>query len=107
MEKYLTLEQYEKLKEAKSAEEVILVAKEAGVELTTEQAEAILARFHELSDEDLADVAGGYLTLGTWDFGCMDLSLDPHCATNLDERGLSWYYLMQGGDPCAKPPEML
>lgn len=48
-----------KAKEAKSAEELIMIVKEAGIEMTTEQAEEILAQINELSDEDLAAVAGG------------------------------------------------
>ena len=52
-----------KLKEAKSAEEIIAIAKEGGGELTAEQAQALYDRLHsagELSDEDLENVAGGF-----------------------------------------------
>ena len=53
-----------KLKEAKSVEDVVAVAKQYGKELTLEQAKVLLDRVKaavtgELSDEDLAAVAGG------------------------------------------------
>ena len=54
-----------KLKEAKSAEDIIAIAKECGKELTAEQAQELLDRMKgsangELSDEDMEAVAGGY-----------------------------------------------
>ena len=52
----------EKIKGAKSVEELIEIAKKDGVELSGENAEAILAEINksgELSDEDLEKVAGG------------------------------------------------
>ena len=51
-----------KLKEAKSAEEILAIAKEDGKEVTAEQARELYDRLHgggELSDDDLAKVAGG------------------------------------------------
>lgn len=53
-----------KLKEAKSVEEIIAIAKEDGVELSEENAETIYAQMNqsgELSDDDLAMVVGGFL----------------------------------------------
>ena len=53
-----------KLKEAKSVEEIISIAKEDGVELSEENAETIYAQMNqsgELSDDDLAMVVGGFL----------------------------------------------
>ena len=50
------------VKEAKSVEEIIAIAKEDGVELSVENAETIYAQVNqsgELSDDDLAMVAGG------------------------------------------------
>ena len=50
------------VKEAKSVEEIIAIAKEDGVELSVEDAETIYAQVNqsgELSDDDLAMVAGG------------------------------------------------
>ena len=52
----------EKLKAAKSAEELLDIAKANGKELTAEQAKTLFAGLHgdgELSDEDLDKVAGG------------------------------------------------
>ena len=52
----------EKAKAAKSAEELLAMAKAESVELTEEQAEKALAQLNrngELSDEELDNVAGG------------------------------------------------
>ena len=52
----------EKAKEAKSAEELLSLAKENGMELTEEEAAAYFAQLNksgELSDEELDNVAGG------------------------------------------------
>ena len=52
----------EKLKTAKSAEELLEIAKANGKELTAEQAKTLFERLHsggELSDDDLDKVAGG------------------------------------------------
>ena len=56
-----------KLKEAKSVEDVIAIAKEYGKDLAVEQAKAILDRVKaavtgELSDDALGAVAGGRTT---------------------------------------------
>ena len=58
----LTPELLEKAKLAKSAEELIALAKENGVELTAESANAYFAQLHktgELPDDELDSVAGG------------------------------------------------
>ena len=58
----MTEEMFKKLQEAKTAEEMIAIAKEYGKELTKEQAEEMLAPADaqgELSDDDLDSVAGG------------------------------------------------
>ena len=55
-------ELFEKAKEAKSAEELLSLAKENGVELTKEEAQEYFAQLNksgELSDEELDNVAGG------------------------------------------------
>ena len=55
-----------KMKGAKSAKELIEIAKKDGVELSEENAEEILAETNksdELSDEDLDRVAGGMFIL--------------------------------------------
>lgn len=52
----------EQAKEAKSAEELMSLAKKNGMELTKEEAEAYFAQLNksgELSDEELDNVAGG------------------------------------------------
>ena len=52
----------EQAKEVKSAEELMSLAKENGMELTKEEAEAYFAQLNksgELSDEELDNVAGG------------------------------------------------
>ena len=62
MEKKLTPELLEKAKQAKSAEELIALAKENGAELTEESAKAYFDQLHktgELSDDELDNVAGG------------------------------------------------
>lgn len=54
----------EKAKAAASAEELMALAKESGVEMTAEEAKAYFDRLHwsgELSDEELANVSGGFL----------------------------------------------
>ena len=51
-----------KLKEAKSADEILALAKENGIELSEEKAKELFAELNvsgELSDDDLDKVAGG------------------------------------------------
>lgn len=56
----------EKAKQAASAEEILALAKENGVEMTKEQANACYAKLNptsgELSDDELDNVAGGGCT---------------------------------------------
>lgn len=55
-------EMIEKAKTAKSAEELLAMAKAENVELTEEQAEKAFAELHktgEISDEELDNVSGG------------------------------------------------
>ena len=66
-----------KLKEAKSVEEIVAIAKEYGKEVTLEQAQELLDRMKgsasgELSDEDLDAVVGGGIvdTVKEW-FGSL------------------------------------
>ena len=57
-----TEEQIAKMKAATSAEELLALAKESGVELTEEQANVYFNELHkngELADEELNNVAGG------------------------------------------------
>ncbi len=62
MENKLTPELLEKAKLAKSAEELIALAKENGEQLTAEEANTYFAQLHksgELADDELDQVAGG------------------------------------------------
>ena len=59
----MTKEQFVKAKEAKSAEELIALAKKDGMEMSAEQAEKLfdaLNKQGELNDEELEQVAGGW-----------------------------------------------
>lgn len=61
-----TREQIEKAKECKSVEELLAFAKENEVELTEEQANGLfadLSKISELSDEEAASAAGGWLEM--------------------------------------------
>ena len=53
----------EKAKQAKNAEELLTLAKENGMEMTEEQAQAYYAQLHptsgEIADDELENVAGG------------------------------------------------
>ncbi len=59
----LTPEIPEKAKAVKSAEELLAFAKENGMEMTEEQANAYFSQLHptsgEIADEELENVAGG------------------------------------------------
>lgn len=62
MENKFTSELIEKAKQAKSAEEILALAKENGIEMTDEAAKAHFERLHnsgEISDEELDNVSGG------------------------------------------------
>ncbi len=51
-----------KLKEAKSADEILALAKENGIELSEDKAKELFSQLNasgELSDDDLEKVAGG------------------------------------------------
>ena len=58
----LTKELLAKIKETKTVEELVALAKENEMELTLEEAEKYYAKFHqtgEMSDDELDNVAGG------------------------------------------------
>ena len=58
----LTHEQLTKAKQAKSADELLVLAKESGIELTEEEAAKCYAEWHKdgkLSDDELDNVSGG------------------------------------------------
>ena len=57
---------FEKLKAAKSAEELVEIAKANGAEITVENAQKLFQQISggELSDEDLEKIAGGRFHIG-------------------------------------------
>ena len=57
---------FAKLKEAKSAEELVEIAKANGAEITAENAQKLFSQISggELSDEDLEKIAGGRFHIG-------------------------------------------
>ncbi len=64
----MTQEMLEKAKQAKSAEELLALAKENGIELTDERAREVFNSLYssaELADEELDNVAGGGCGLKT------------------------------------------
>ena len=66
----LTPEMIEKAKAAKSAEELLEIAKAGGVEITASEAATYFAQLNpksgELDDDELDNVAGGACSDGTW-----------------------------------------
>lgn len=62
----MTQELIEKAKEAKTAEEILAIAKENGMEMTEEDAKLYFEQLHpvkgELSDDELDNVSGGGCT---------------------------------------------
>ena len=57
---------FEKLKAAKSADELVEIAKANGAEITAENAQKLFSQISggELSDEDLEKIAGGRFHIG-------------------------------------------
>ena len=57
---------FEKLKAAKSAEELVEIAKANGAEITAENAQKLFSQISggEISDEDLEKIAGGRFHIG-------------------------------------------
>ena len=104
-----TIEQLTKAKQAKSAEELLTLAKESGMDLSEEQAKKAFAALNqqgELSDEELEQVAGGSWP---WDWiedfvewlsepDTYELSYDPltdryfcpDCGGQLERRGYEY-----------------
>ena len=80
-----------KAKEAKSAEELLAMAKENDIELTGEQAKEYYDRLHatgELSDDELDNVAGG---------GCALATHCPKCgSTNYFKTDEPYFYSFRG-----------
>ena len=71
----ITKEMLEKAKEAKSAEELMALARENGIDLPEEKAEEVYRKLSaELSDEELDNVAGGVSMGGQMTGRTVDLS---------------------------------
>ena len=70
-----------KLKEAKSAEDIIAIAKQFGEELALEKAQELFEKLQaaggELSDEAVAAVAGGVVSVTTKNFGSNQWKPEP------------------------------
>ena len=62
----MTNEILEKLKAAKSVEELVEIAKANGAEITEQDAQKLFSQISddELSDEDLEEIAGGRFHIG-------------------------------------------
>ncbi len=84
MKSIFTPELIEKAKQAKSAEEILALAKENGIEMTEGAAKAYFDKMSgsgELSDEELDNVSGG---------GCDDFKLCPACENALEKHNGKW-----------------
>ena len=99
MENKITQEMIEQAKQAQSAEEILSLAKENGVEMTAEEAQKYYELWHtavELSDEELDNVAGGcskdYEAIITHEQTC------PKCGVILEYKGKS-VGSYKGGEP--------
>ena len=108
----VTDEMMEKAKAAASAEELLKLAKEAGVEMTEESAKEAFSRLHpseKLSIDDLDDVAGGCTEkhekckyCGGSDTRCLSCETKTGNSTysmycNACERRYTYVYRNQGG----------
>ena len=92
-----TPEQITKAKAAKSAEELIALAKENGIALTEEEAAKYFADLHkegELADEELDNVAGGSFcyngssySTGEDSFGLLIVTIGNSCPMAEDSFG--------------------
>jgi len=94
--KNLTPEMIEKAKTAKSAEELLALAKDNGVEMTEDEAKTYFAQLNpksgELDDDDLDNVSGGSCYAGdgrmivTLGYVCPEITLPrsrcPNCNTS-------------------------
>ncbi len=79
-----TPELIEKAKHAKSAKEILALAKEHGIEMSEGAAKAYFDQLNqsgEMSDEELENVSGG---------GCGGFKLCPVCENALEEYNGKW-----------------
>lgn len=84
MENKSTAELIEKAKQAKSAEGLLALAKENGIELSEDKAKEYFERLNgsgELSDNELDSVSGG---------GCDSFQCCPRCDYPLEKVGKGW-----------------
>ena len=112
----ITKELLEKAKTAKTAEELIEMAKEENIELTVEQAAKALAELNksgELSDEELDNVSGGcspsappkyhvgdyvkyyYQYEFTWTYECT--ATGTSIIEDIKADGSTWMYKLEAG----------
>ena len=81
----MTPEHYEQLRNVKSAEELMKLAKEQGISITEEEAAVIFSKYcaiGEMSDDELENVSGG---------GCYD-AICPRCGGKLIQTGVNERY---------------
>ncbi len=94
--KNLTPEMIEKAKTVKTAEELLALAKENGIEMTTEEADAFYAQLNpktgELSDDELDNVSGGGCETSS---GHTIVSSELKCFTGQHEPN---YYSVNNGN---------
>ena len=98
----ITAEQMQKAKQAKTAEELLTIAKENGVELTEEQASEYFAELHkegELTDDELDAVAGGKdpdPKFSEYETVCFVNNTRYHATVlNKELRNGSWWYFVE------------
>jgi predicted ribosomally synthesized peptide with nif11-like leader len=93
-EKRMNKNLIEKVKKAASAEEVVALAKEAGIELTEDHALNLFEKLHhadgELADEELANASGGSKCLGGDDCRYFEKK-DRNYNGRVDCRECYWY----------------
>ena len=101
-----TQEQIEAAKAAKSPEELVAMAKEAGQEITLQQAESFLAgqKQGELADEELDNVAGGGCHNDGWLVVTVGLQskcfVCKHCEKKYNELKIGNGYGLAGNHKC-------
>ena len=104
MKELFTSELIEKAKEAKSAAELITLAKENGTEITPEEAANYFAKLNQksgnISDEELANVAGGgCVTTAITDDTCNHWAC-MFCGQSWDEHPNDTHVTVDGAGFC-------
>ena len=101
----ITQEQTKKAMNAKSAEEILAIAKAEGIEMTEDEAKRVFTVLHKegsLSDDELDAIAGGKGELDVKDYHCIicggDLVYNSYLCSGYDSAG--HYYLHYGCTKC-------